>query len=88
MISVLLKELETGCKVPKSAGDLSVLCCQKVIFVVHVESQIDVHYSLPRDDNLAKGGEKNQVWKNPIFLTLVFNHVWTGVARNFAGDLA
>jgi hypothetical protein len=61
MISVLLKELETGCRVPKSAGDLSVLCCLRAIFVVHVGPQIDVHYSLPRDDNLAKGGEKNQV---------------------------
>lgn len=26
MISVLLKELETGYRVPKLAGDLSVLC--------------------------------------------------------------
>jgi hypothetical protein len=36
-----------------------------------MELQIDVHYSLPRDDNLAKGGEKNQVWKSLVSLTPV-----------------
>jgi hypothetical protein len=37
--------------------------------------QIDVHYSLPRDDNLAKGGDKNQVWKFSVFLTPCSNHM-------------
>jgi hypothetical protein len=60
MISVLLKELEIGYRDPKSAGDLSVaLYCSSN--VIHKGFQIDVHYSLPRDDNLAKGGDKNQV---------------------------
>ena len=43
----------------------------QAIYLVHMELQIDVHYSLPRDDNLARGGEKNQVWKSPVSLTLV-----------------
>ncbi len=60
-----------------------------MIYVVHLQLQIDVHYSLPRDDNLAKGGEKNQGWKNPVYLTLVLKpNVCTGVTRNFARDLA
>ena len=51
--------------------------------------QIDVHYSLPRDDNLAKGGDKNQVRKISVSSTPVLKpYVCTGVARNFARDLA
>jgi hypothetical protein len=46
-----------------------------VIYVVHLELQIDVHYSLPRDDNLAKGGDKNQVWKGSVSLALVLKPV-------------
>jgi hypothetical protein len=61
MISVLLKELEIGYKDPKLAGGLSVALYCPVIYEIHIGFQIDVHYSLPRDDNLAKGGDKNQV---------------------------
>jgi hypothetical protein len=54
-----------------------------------MELQIDVHYSLPRDDNLAKGGDKNQVWKSSVSLALVLKpNVCTGVARSVARDLA
>jgi len=31
---------------------------------------IDVHYSLPRDDNLAKGGDKNQELQGTLLVTL------------------
>lgn len=55
-----LKELESGCKGPRSAEDLSVLCYLNDNYGL-CGVQIDVHYSLPRDDNLSKGGDKNQV---------------------------
>ena len=48
----------------------------KPIYVVHLELQIDVHYSLPRDDNLAKGGDKNQVWKSFVYLALVLKPMY------------
>jgi hypothetical protein len=45
--------------------------------VVHLELQIDVHYSLPRDDNLARGGDKNQVWKSFVYLAVVLKPMYS-----------
>lgn len=89
MICVLQKELGNGCKVQRSVGDLSVFVIMS-IRVIHTKHQIDVHYSLPRDDNLAKGGDKNQASEiiRILISDIITEYPCAGVARDIARDLA
>ena len=83
MICVRLKGPESSCRGPRSAEDLAVLGYSNDLY----EVQIDVHYSLPCDNNLSKGGDKNQV---SLFQPCCkpISSLCSGVAKDVACDLA